>query len=92
MSQAVAWSGTTLWHPYRSRTPINASSAEPRTSWLRQSSINREHTITPLGSIRGRLSPFPPKRLLRQILADMDGHFCFGEYQYALPSFGDSSA
>jgi hypothetical protein len=91
VSQAVASSWTTAWHPYHSRTRINATSAGLRISWLRPSSINRARTRTRPGSIRGRPSPFPPKRQHRQILAGMDAPFCFGEYQYALPFFGASS-
>ena len=81
VSQAVASSGTTAWHPYRSRIRINATSAVPRTSWLRPSSINREHTLTPPGSIRGRLSPFLRRRLHHPVPGVISGLFWFGDPQ-----------
>jgi hypothetical protein len=91
VSQAVASSWTTAWHPYRSLIRINATNVEPRISWLRPSSINRARTRTPPGSIRGRPNRFPPKRLPLQFLEVMDVPFFFGKCQHALPFFGASS-
>jgi hypothetical protein len=88
VSQGVARSGTAEWRPYRSSIHINATNAEPRTSWLLQSSTSRGPAHIRVRSIRVRASPIRPSPLHRRILADMDALFCFGGYRHALRSFG----
>ena len=88
MSQGVARSGTAEWHPYRSSIRINATNAEPRTSWLLQSSTSRGPAHIRARSIRVLASPIRPSPLHRQILAGTVALFCFGGYRYALRSFG----
>jgi hypothetical protein len=59
------------------RTRINATSAGPRTSWLRPSSINREHT-TPPGSIRRRPNRSMRRRLHHPVPVVSSGRFLLG--------------
>jgi hypothetical protein len=65
VSRAVARSGKTLWHPYCSRTLINATNAEPRISWLLPSSTSRGRARIPALSIRERPNPTRRRRSLR---------------------------
>jgi len=69
VSQGVARSGTAEWHPYRNSIRINAPNAEPRTSWLLQSSTSRERAHILVRSIRVRASPIRPSPLRHQFLA-----------------------
>ena len=91
VSQGVARSGKTQWHPYCSQTLINATNVEPRISWLPPSCTNREHAPFPAYSIRGQANPIQHKPLRRRILADMSDPCYYGEFQYVLLSFGPSS-
>jgi hypothetical protein len=88
VSQGVAWSGTAEWHPYRSSIRINATNAEPRTSWPLQSSTSRGPAHIRARSIRVRASPIRRSPRRHQILAGTVALFCFGGYRYALRSFG----
>jgi hypothetical protein len=53
VSQGVARSGKTQWHPYCSQTLINATNVEPRILWLRPYFTNRERALIPACLIRG---------------------------------------
>jgi hypothetical protein len=88
VSQGVARSGTAEWHPYRNSIRINAPNAEPRTSWLLQSSTSRERAHILVRSIRVRASPIRPSPLRHQFLAGTVALFCFGGCRCALRSFG----
>ena len=91
VSQGVARSGKTQWHPYCSQTLINATNVEPRISWLPPSCTNREHGPFPAYSMRGQANPIQHKPLRRRILADIYDPCYYGEFQYVLLSFGPSS-
>ena len=86
VSQGVARSGKTQWHPYCSQTLINATNVEPRISWLPPSCTNREHAPFPAYSIRGQANPIQHKPLRRLILADIYDPCCYGGFQYVLLS------
>lgn len=58
---------------------INATGAGRRTSWPPQWSISKGHTPIPTGSTQGRAKPSLLRLLLRRVLVDTPGHYCFGD-------------